>query len=164
MKSPSKAKSKNRSKAAASSPIDEILDSTKFPAGPAKSAAQIPETALDKMATTASAANGEAPRGFERWHSIDDAPKSFASHSATSVDATIRSLESLAETLPAVLQVANGWAPAGTAFRNRDALLSAIGMLKSWEAMRDREHAREIALGIEQEKNRVKEARRARKH
>lgn len=108
-----------------------------------------------------------------------------------SVSATIAGLESLAETLPAVLQVANGWAPEATAFRNRDVLLSAIGMLqelrdnrarvadsilKSWEREREQErelhHARRIeaartegiALGIEQEKQRVKEARRGRKH
>lgn len=102
-----------------------------------------------------------------------------------SITRVISGLESFSETVPAVLQVANGWAPAGTAFKNRDLLLSAVEMLKTfrndvarrWEielhanvevgkanrlAAIESARADGIAFGIEQEKNRVKEARRAR--
>lgn len=100
-------------------------------------------------------------------------------HSATNVGIVIRGLENLSETLPAVLQVANGVAPQGIRYASHDTLVTAIDMLTSY---RDHRASREmesdgkmiaealakatsegIALGIEQEKWRVKEARRGRK-
>lgn len=65
-------------------------------------------------------------------------------HSPESITAVIATLRSLAETLPAVLTVANGWAPADIKFTNRDAMHSAVDMLRKYYTLRsDQEVARE---------------------
>lgn len=121
-----------------------------------------------------------------KWTPYPNAAAPNSAHSPESITSTIATLESLAETLPAVLTVANGWAPADIKFRNRDAMHSAVDMLRKYRDMRRNEgeqllraHEEQesadrreltqaifgngVKTGIEQEQARVKEARKGRK-
>lgn len=88
---------------------------------------------------------------FSKW---EDGPTAAANaikaedrHSPESIVSVIATLQSLAETLPAALTVANGWAPADIKFTNRDAMHSAVDMLRKYLGVRRSEIA-------EREKNR----------